>query len=401
MKITPDYMKLIFQETYRISRLPVWAVQHLLSPIIPEFEISASQYDTEWRDSHPIKPKYGIKTYPAKRKKHYIHNDPDNWTKAEIKKKNKQFKWHHKHLLGLRELSAEEITFILDTAKGFEQISTRSIKKAPTLRGKVVVNLFFEDSTRTRTSFGLAASRLSADVIDFTQKTSSVSKGETLLDTARNLEAMGIDIVVIRHSAGGAPKFLSRNIDACVVNAGDGFCEHPTQALLDVYTIRENKGSLEGLKVAIVGDIAHSRVARSNMWALTKLGAEVILVGPPTLMPTDVGKLPVSVSYSLDAVIEKVDVINMLRIQFERQSSNPFPSIREYSHYFGLTVERMKRAKPDIMVMHPGPINRGLEIESQVADGKNSVILDQVKNGLAVRMAVLFLVSQAAGEKTV
>ncbi len=312
------------------------------------------------------------------------------------KGKDKQFRWQHKHLLGLRELTAEEITHILDTAEGFEQISTRSVKKAPPLRGKVVVNLFFEDSTRTRNSFTLAANRLSADVIEFTEKVSSVSKGETLLDTAKNLEAMGIDIVVIRHSAGGAPKFLSRNIKACVVNAGDGYCEHPTQGLLDVYTIRKIKGSLKGLKIAIVGDIAHSRVARSDMWAMTKLGAEVTFVGPPTLMPAQVSRLPVSVSYSLDKVIEKVDVINMLRIQFERLGGNPFPSVREYSHYFGLTVDRMKRAKPDVLVMHPGPINRGVEMESEVADGTNSVILQQVTNGLAVRMAVLFLVNQAA-----
>jgi len=307
-------------------------------------------------------------------------------------------RWQSKHLLGLRELTAEQISYILDTAEGFEQISTRSVKKAPPLRGRVVVNLFFEDSTRTRNSFTLAASRLSADVIEFTRKTSSVSKGETLLDTAKNLEAMGIDIVVIRHSAGGAPRFLSRNINACVVNAGDGFCEHPTQGLLDVYTIRKIKGTLQGLKIAIVGDIAHSRVARSNMWAMTKLGAEVIFVGPPTLMPSQVGQMPVNVSYSLDEVIEKVDVINMLRIQFERLGGNPFPSVREYSHYFGLTVERMKKAKPNILVMHPGPINRGLEMESEVADGEHSVILEQVKNGLAVRMAVLFLVNQAAAQ---
>jgi len=313
-------------------------------------------------------------------------------------RKSKQFKWHRKHLLGLRELSAEEITYILDTAKGFEQVSTRSVKKAPPLRGKVVVNLFFEDSTRTRISFSLAASRLSADIIEFTKKLSSVSKGETLLDTAKNLEAMGIDIVVVRHSAGGAPRFLSKNMNACVINAGDGFCEHPTQGLLDVYTIWKIRGTLEGLKIAIVGDIAHSRVARSDMWAMTKLGAEVTFVGPPTLMPTEVARLPVKVSYSLDEVIEKVDVINMLRIQFERMGGNPFPSIREYSHYFGLTVERMKKAKPDIMVMHPGPINRGLEMESEVADGPNSVILEQVTNGLAVRMAVLFLVNQAAAQ---
>ena len=306
------------------------------------------------------------------------------------------FQWTRKHLVGLRELSRQELEFILDTAHGFEEISTRSIKKAPTLRGKVVVNMFFEDSTRTRNSFSLAASRLSADVIEFTKKSSAVNKGETLVDTARNLEAMGVDIVVIRHAAGGAPKLLSRSINACVVNAGDGCNEHPTQALLDVYTIRQARGSLEGLKIGIVGDIAHSRVARSNIYAMTKLGAEVTLIGPPTLMPARVRDLPVKVSYSLDAVIEQLDVINMLRIQFERMGGNPFPSVREYSHYFGLTVERMQRAKPDIVVMHPGPMNRGVEIESEVADGPNSVILKQVANGLAIRMAVLFLVNQAA-----
>lgn len=314
-------------------------------------------------------------------------------------RKGKPFTWQRKHLLGLRELSSEEITYILDTAQGFEQVSRRSVKKAPPLRGKVVVNLFFEDSTRTRNSFALAAGRLSADIIEFTKKSSSVSKGETLLDTARNLEAMGVDIVVVRHEAGGAPTFLSRNINASVVNAGDGYCEHPTQGLLDVYTIRKIKGTLEGLKIAIVGDIAHSRVARSDLWAMTKLGAEVTFVGPPTLMPAQVSRLPVKVSYRLDDIIDKVDVINMLRIQFERLGGNPFPSIREYSHYFGLTVERMKRAKSDILVMHPGPINRGLEMESEVADGRNSVILEQVTNGLAVRMAVLFLVNQAAAQQ--
>ncbi len=312
------------------------------------------------------------------------------------KKKNKKFQWSRKHLIGLSDLSRQEIEFILDTAQGFEKFSTRSIKKAPTLRGKVVVNMFFEDSTRTRNSFTLAASRLSADVIEFSEKVSAVSKGETLIDTARNLEAMGVDIVVIRHSAGGAPKLLSRSINACVVNAGDGFHEHPTQALLDIYTIRRQRGSLDGLKIGIVGDIAHSRVARSDIYAMTKLGAEVTLIGPPTLMPGGVENFPVKVSYSLDDVIEDLDVINMLRIQFERMGGNPFPSVREYSHYFGLTVDRMKRAKSDITVMHPGPINRGLEIESEVADGPNSVILKQVANGLAVRMGVLFLVNQAA-----
>lgn len=301
-----------------------------------------------------------------------------------------------KHLIGLRDLSREELEFILDTADGFAEISTRSIKKAPTLRGKVVVNMFFEDSTRTRNSFTLAAGRLSADVIEFTKKSSAVNKGETLVDTARNLEAMGVDIIVIRHSAGGAPTLLSRSINACVVNAGDGYHEHPTQALLDVYTIRQVRGRLDGLKIGIVGDIAHSRVARSNIYAMTKLGAEVTLIGPPTLMPPHVRDLPVRVSSSLDNVIEELDVINMLRIQFERMGGNPFPSVREYSHFFALTAERMKRAKPDITVMHPGPLNRGVEIESEVADGPNSVILRQVANGLAIRMAVLFLVNQAA-----
>lgn len=315
------------------------------------------------------------------------------------KKKSEKFQWSRKHLIGLSDLSRQEIEFILDTAQGFEKFSMRSIKKAPTLRGKVVVNMFFEDSTRTRNSFTLAAGRLSADVIEFSKKASAVSKGETLIDTARNLEAMGVDIVVIRHSAGGAPKLLSRSINACVVNAGDGFHEHPTQALLDVYTIRRERDSLNGLKIGIVGDIAHSRVARSDIYAMTKLGAEVTLIGPPTLMPGGVQNLPVKVSYSLDDVIEDLDVINMLRIQFERMGGNPFPSVREYSHYFGLTVDRMKRAKPDITVMHPGPINRGLEIESEVADGPNSVILKQVANGLPVRMGVLFLVNQAATQE--
>lgn len=311
-------------------------------------------------------------------------------------KQKSDFQWSRKHLIGLSDLSRQELEHILDTAQGFEEISTRSVKKAPPLRGKVVVNMFFEDSTRTRNSFTLAAGRLSADVIEFTKRSSAVSKGETLIDTARNLEAMGVDIVVIRHNAGGAPKLLSRSINACVVNAGDGFNEHPTQALLDVYTIRQARGTLEGLKVGIVGDIAHSRVARSNIYALTRLGAEVILVGPPTLIPAKIDQLPVRVSYNLDEVIEELDVINMLRIQFERLGGNPFPSVREYSHFFGLTVERMEKAKPSLLVMHPGPINRGVEIESEVADGSNSVILRQVANGLAVRMAVLFLVNQAA-----
>jgi len=307
-----------------------------------------------------------------------------------------KFVWRRKHLLGLQDMSREELTHIFETADGFKEISQRSIKKAPALRGKVVVNLFFEDSTRTRTSFGLAANRLSADVVDFTAKTSSVSKGETLRDTARNIEAMGVDIVVIRHSAGGAAYMLSQNIDVCVVNAGDGHHEHPTQGLLDIFTIRELRGDLAGLKVAIVGDIAHSRVARSNIWALHTLGAEIFLVGPPTLMPAAADKLPVKVCHNFDEIIGRMDVINMLRIQFERMTSQVFPSVREYSRLFGLTTERMKHAKKDVIVMHPGPINRGLEIESDVADGPNSAILRQVSNGVAIRMAVLFLVNQAA-----
>ena len=318
-------------------------------------------------------------------------------TQSDSKKKP-SFVWRRKHLLSLRELSREELVHILDTAEGFKEISRRSIKKAPALRGKVVVNLFFEDSTRTRNSFRLAASRLSADVLEFTAKGSSVSKGETLRDTAKNLEAMGIDIIIIRHNAGGAPYLLSQCVDACVINAGDGYHEHPTQGLLDIFTIRELRKDLTGLKVAIVGDIAHSRVARSNIWGLHTLGAQVFLVGPPTLMPSSVEKLPVTVCYDFDEIIGEMDALNMLRVQFERAEASLFPSVREYTRLFGLTVERMKRAKPDVLVMHPGPINRGLELDSEIADGPNSTILRQVTNGLTVRMAVLFLVNQAAAK---
>jgi len=311
-------------------------------------------------------------------------------------KTKQKFTWHRKHLLSLQDLTREELVHIMDTAEGFMDVSRRSIKKAPALRGKVVVNLFFEDSTRTRNSFTLAASRLSADVLEFTATGSSISKGETLRDTARNLEAMGIDIVVIRHNAGGAPHLLSECIDACVINAGDGYHEHPTQGLLDIFTIRQLRQDIRGLKVAIVGDIAHSRVARSNIWGLHTLGAQVYLVGPPTLMPSAVDQLPVTVCHNFDEIIGEMDVLNMLRVQFERIGSSVFPSVLEYARLFGLTVERMKRARPDVIVMHPGPINRGLELESEVADGPNSTILRQVSNGLAVRMAVLFLVNQAA-----
>ena len=301
-------------------------------------------------------------------------------------------KWNRKHLLGLEDLSAEEIVELLDTAEGFREVSTRSVKKVPALRGRVVVNLFFEPSTRTRTSFELAGARLSADVLNFTGSSSSTSKGETLNDTARNIEAMGVDIVVVRHSCAGAAYQLSRVLDCSVVNAGDGVHEHPTQALLDIFTIRSKKKSLKGLKVAIVGDVSHSRVARSNIWGLQKLGAEVYAVGPSTLVPNGLAKLGVKVHHNLDEVLEEIDVFNMLRIQQERQEKGLFPTIREYAKLFGLNGERMKRVKEDALVLHPGPINRGVELTPEVADGPRSVILDQVSNGLAVRMAALYLV---------
>ena len=305
----------------------------------------------------------------------------------------KKLVWTRRHLLGLEELSAEELLAILDTAESFKEVSTRSIKKVPALRGKVVVLLFFEPSTRTATSFNLAAKRLSADVVSFSVSTSSVSKGETLNDTARNIEAMGVDIVVVRHSAPGAALQLSRILNASVVNAGDGPHEHPTQGLLDIFTIREAKGRIEGLKVAIVGDIQYSRVARSNIWGLKKLGAEVTVVGPATLIPRNIGQLGVKVSYDLDAVLPEMDVVNILRIQLERQGRSMFPSIREYAQLFGINRERLRRAKPDLLVLHPGPMNRGVEITPDVADGNHSVILRQVTNGLATRMAVLYMVS--------
>src|SRR5215470_489271 len=304
-------------------------------------------------------------------------------------------RWTRKHLLGLQELSADELRFLLDTADSFKEVSTRSVKKVPALRGRVVVNAFFEDSTRTRTSFTLAAQRLSADILDFSGKGSSVSKGETLIDTARNIEAMGIDVIVIRHQAAGAAELLSRTVKCSVVNAGDGAHEHPTQGLLDLYTIRERFGRIEGLNVAIVGDIANSRVARSDLFALTKLGAEVILVGPPTLLPKSFEQLGARVVHNLDEVIGEVDVINMLRVQFERIASSQFPSVREFTQMFGLTWDRFQRCKKDVFVMHPGPMNRGIEISSDIADGPQSGILTQVTNGLAIRMAVLFLVTQA------
>ena len=304
-------------------------------------------------------------------------------------------RWTRRHLLSLEELSADEIRLVLDTASSFKEVSTRSVKKVPALRGRVVVNAFFEDSTRTRTSFSLAASRLSADVIDFSERGSSVSKGETLIDTARNIEAMGVDVIILRHPAAGSAMLLSRTVKCSIVNAGDGAHEHPTQGLLDVYTIRERFGRVEGLKVAIVGDIANSRVARSDLWALVKLGAEVILVGPPTLLPRSFEKLGVRVVHDFDSVIGEVDVINMLRVQFERTKTAQFPSVREYTRFFGLTWDRFQRCKPGVFVMHPGPMNRGIEISSDIADGNQSGILTQVTNGLSVRMAVLYLVTAA------
>jgi len=292
------------------------------------------------------------------------------------------------------ELTAGEIVHIFDTAESFKEVSTRSIKKVPALRGKVVALLFFEDSTRTRMSFELAASRLSADTLLFSAKGSSVAKGETTLDTAKNIEAMGVDIFVIRHDQSGAPHMLARRLKASVINAGDGQHEHPTQALLDIFTIRQRLGRVEGLKVAIVGDIGHSRVARSNILGLVKLGAQVVVVGPPTLVPSAIQTMGCEISNTLDDVLGEVDVINMLRIQFERFSSNLFPSVREYSRLYGMNGQRLARCRKDVLIMHPGPINRGVEVTSDVADGPNSCILQQVTNGLAVRMAVLYLVSQ-------
>jgi aspartate carbamoyltransferase catalytic subunit len=309
--------------------------------------------------------------------------------------------WHRKHLLDIESLSAEEITIVLDTARAFKAVGERAIKKVPALRGKTVVNLFIEPSTRTRISFELAAIRLSADVINFTAEASSLKKGETLKDTARNLEALNADIIIIRHSATGAPHFLSRFLRGSVVNAGDGAHEHPTQALLDIFTIREKKGCIEGLKVTILGDILYSRVARSNIWALTKLGAEVTLCGPSTLVPKIFEQMGCRVTYDMDEAIRDADIINLLRIQHERQRKTMFPSIGEYASLFGLNKSRLARTKPDVLIMHPGPINRGVEIDSEIADCGRSVILEQVTNGLAVRMAVLFLVNGGQGPQEV
>jgi aspartate carbamoyltransferase catalytic subunit len=298
-----------------------------------------------------------------------------------------------KHLLGLEGLSAGEITRILDTAEGFLGVGVGDVPKRDDLRGKVVVNLFYEPSTRTRVSFGLAARRLGADTLDFSPGGSSTAKGETFIDTAKNIEAMGVDAMVVRHSSPGAPHVLTRHLlpHVRVVNAGDGAHEHPTQALLDIFTIRRRKGRVAGLTVGLVGDIAHSRVARSNIHGLTALGARVIVCGPTTLVPPEVERWGVEVAHDLDAVLPRCDVLNLLRVQFERQRSGLFPSVREYRLLFGVDADRMRRAKPDVLLLAPGPINRGVEITPAVADGPNSAILDQVTHGLAVRMAVLSL----------
>jgi aspartate carbamoyltransferase catalytic subunit len=298
-----------------------------------------------------------------------------------------------KDLLSLAPLSVDDITLILETADSFKEVTGREIKKVPALRGRTVVNLFFEPSTRTRTSFELAAKRLSADVINFSPSSSSVVKGETLLDTARNIEAMQADIIVLRHSSAGAAETLARGVKSSVINAGDGWHEHPTQALLDLYTIRQRGMQFGGLRVAIVGDVAHSRVARSNIHALTKLGADVRLIGPPTMMPAAIDKFGVTVYSNMDEGLRGVHVIMMLRLQLERQGRALFPTIREYARLYGLTAERVRLAKPGAIVMHPGPINRGVEIAPDVADSLSSVILDQVANGVAVRMGILYLMS--------
>lgn len=300
-------------------------------------------------------------------------------------------KWNRKDLLGLQDLTREEIEYILDTALSFKEVSTRAVKKVPALRGKTIVNLFFEPSTRTKTSFELAGKRLSADVLNFEVSTSSVSKGETIVDTAKNIEAMKVDCFIVRHSVSGAPYLISRAVKAAVINAGDGCHEHPTQALLDLFTVREVFGKISGLKIAIIGDIYHSRVARSNIWGFTKLGAKVIVCGPPTLIPSGIEKANVSVCYNTKDAIKNVDIVYLLRIQKERQVENFFPSQSEYRNFFGFDTKKFGFIKNKFFLMHPGPMNRGLEISTEAAEKENSLILQQVTNGIAVRMAVLYL----------
>jgi len=304
-----------------------------------------------------------------------------------------QVSFKHKDLLSLKNLTKEEIKLILDTAESMKEIFTRKIKKVPTLRGKTIINLFYEPSTRTKSSFDLAGKRLSADMMSLSVSTSSVVKGESLVDTAQTLEAMGADAVIIRHSIPGSPHLLADTIDASVLNAGDGAHAHPTQALLDMYTIREKCGEIEGKTVLIVGDIRHSRVARSNIWALNKLGAKVRVVGPPTLIPPQLEKMGVEIYYDLHEALAGVDIVNILRIQLERQESGFLPSLREYTKFYGIDEEVLKLANDDITVMHPGPMNRGIEIMPEVAYGEDSVITDQIPNGVAVRMALLYLLT--------
>ena len=304
--------------------------------------------------------------------------------------------WVRKDLLGLEELSKEEIELILDTAASFKEISTRSVKKVPTLRGKTIVLFFFEPSTRTRSSFELSAKRLSADTLNIATSTSAIKKGESLKDTLKNIEAMQVDIIIIRHSSSGVAQMLSKCVSSSIINAGDGCHEHPTQGLLDIFTMKEKMGKIKGLNVTIIGDISHSRVARSNIWGLKKLGAKVTVCGPKTLIPMSIEKMGVNVTTDLSTALKNADVVNILRIQKERQKAGLFPSLREYAIKYGISMEKINKfAKKDILIMHPGPMNRGIEINPDVADGKFSVILDQVTNGLAVRMAVLYLVSQA------
>ncbi len=306
-----------------------------------------------------------------------------------------------RHLLGLEGVNGDELSYLLDTAESFKEISERDIKKVPTLRGKTVVSMFYEASTRTRASFEIAAKRMSADFVSLSASTSSVTKGETLLDTARNLAAMRPDAIILRHAASGAPHFLAARMECPVINAGDGAHEHPTQALLDMFTIREKKGRIEGLNVTILGDILYSRVARSDIWALTKLGAKVTLCGPSTLVPRVFEQMGCRVTYDVDEAIRDADIINLLRIQHERQRKSAFPSLGEYTSLFGLNKARLARTKPDALIMHPGPINRGVEIDSEIADCGRSLVLQQVTNGLAVRMAVLFLVNGGKGPQEV
>lgn len=307
--------------------------------------------------------------------------------------------FNRKDLLGLEHLDKKEIQTILDSARPFKNIFTRSIKKTPALIGKTVVTLFYEPSTRTKTSFEVAAKRLSADVVNISTSTSSVVKGECLLDTAKTLEAMKADIIIIRHTLAGTPQLLAKNLNASIINAGDGFHEHPTQGLLDLYTMYDKKKKIEGLNVLLVGDILHSRVAKSNIWALTKFGAKIRVVGPPTLIPKSISGLGVEVFYDLDEAIKGVDVVNILRIQMERQQANLFPSVHEYVELYQVTKERLSKAKPDVLIMHPGPMNRGIEISSEVADSPASVVNEQVTNGIAVRMAVLHLLSTARNKQ--